>query len=79
MKSNDVYKALFGEEYKRESYKHEGHSFQFMSRIGKQVCSNCGLVMLRNKFTDWSIRMGCLSELHPEYANARKRYTGLDK
>ena len=44
---------------------------------GKQVCKSCGLVALNNDFTRWSIDKGCYSDLHPEYKNARKRFTKM--
>jgi len=69
----DTYKAIFGEDLKKDTYKMIGHSFKLSSRFGKSVCSNCGLVSLRNEFTDWSIRMGCMSSDHPQYEIARKR------
>lgn len=73
----DTYKAIFGEDLKKEQYKMIGHSFKLNSRIGKSVCSNCGLVSLRNEFTDWSVRMGCMSSEHPQYEAARKRYSTM--
>lgn len=71
----ETYREIFGEEMKKEPYKMIGHSFKFNSRIGKQVCSSCGLLNLKNRFTEWSIRMGCLSSDHPGYENARKSLT----
>jgi hypothetical protein len=73
----DTYRAIFGEDLNKESYKMIGHSFVLSSRIGKSVCSNCGLVALRNEFTDWSIRMGCLSADHPQYESTRKRFSSF--
>jgi hypothetical protein len=74
---HDTYREMFGEDYKKESYKLIPHSMVFNKRIGKQVCSNCGLVGLRNVFTDWSIRIGCLASEHSSYQNMRKS-TGID-
>jgi len=68
----DSYKQIFGEEYKQENYKHQAHSFN-KKAAGKPYCSRCGLVALRNKFTQWSITKGCLSELHPDYPRKRKQ------
>lgn len=73
----ETYRAVFGEELKKEPYKMMAHSFKFNKRIGKQVCSTCGLVALRNAFTDWSVRMGCLSSDHPQYDSARSKLTAL--
>jgi len=72
------YKSLFGENLKRETYKLENHSFEFKSRIGKSVCTRYGLVYLKNEFTEWSVRMGCNSNLHPSYEQKRK-LTGFYK
>jgi hypothetical protein len=67
------YHEVFGEKGGKEPYKMVGHSMQFNKRIGKQVCALCGLVGLRNEFTDWSIRVGCMSSDHPQYESVRKR------
>lgn len=71
MRKNDLYKAIFGEDYQQESYKYEPHNFQ-QTKIGKQVCVNCGLVMSNNKFTRWAIDKGCKNSLHPSYQSKRK-------
>ncbi len=71
----ETYREIFGEELKKEAYKMIGHSFKLSSRAGKSICSNCGLVSLRNDFTDWSVRMGCMSSDHPQYEAARKRFS----
>lgn len=71
----ETYKAIFGEEHKKEPYKMVAHSFVFSSRMGKSLCSRCGLVLLRNEFTEWSIKMGCLSSEHPQYEQVRKRFS----
>jgi hypothetical protein len=73
----ETYRAIFGEELKKESYKMIGHSFRLNSRIGKSVCDNCGLVALRNDFTNWSVRMGCMASDHTQYESARKRYSAF--
>ena len=70
--NNSLYKKIFGEELKKEPYKLVPHSFQQNTRIGKSMCKSCGLVQLRNPFTDWSIRMGCMSSDHPNYQQMRK-------
>lgn len=71
-KMKDTYKAIFGEELRRDPYKMEEHAFITNSRIGKGVCRKCGLVALNNEFTQWSIRMGCNSEEHPSYQSKRR-------
>ncbi len=68
----DTYRDVFGEDYKKESYKMEDHAFVHNKRVGKNVCRRCGLVALNNEFSLWSIRVGCLSEEHPQYQSKRK-------
>jgi hypothetical protein len=71
MKHSQLYETLFKEKYRKETYKFEAHSFIQNSRIGKPVCSSCGLIALNNSFTRFSIDKGCLSELHPSYEKER--------
>lgn len=71
MNFKDGYREIFGEEYKQEAYKFVPHSFT-RKAAGKQYCVKCGLVALNNEFTAWSIKMGCNSELHPQYKQKRK-------
>lgn len=73
----ETYRQIFGEEMKKEPYKMVGHSFVLNSRIGKSVCKTCGLVALRNQFTDWAVRMGCMSEDHPNYGRERAKASPL--
>lgn len=72
-KYKELYKHIFGQDHQSESYKLVGHQWEFNKGVGKQVCKGCGLLALRNDFTDWSVRMGCLSYLHPSYESIRKR------
>jgi hypothetical protein len=72
-KFHQTYKDLFGDDYQKETYRLEPHSFYFNKRIGKSVCSYCGLVYLKNPLTEWSVRMGCLSSEHPQYESKRKQ------
>lgn len=71
MKKNDLFKAIFGEEFVKEKYKHVPHSFQ-RTVAGKSYCTNCGLLTLNNPFTNWAIDKGCLNELHPSYKSKLK-------
>ena len=73
----ETYRAIFGEELKKESYKMIGHSFEFSKRAGKHICTNCGLVALRNEFTDWSVRAGCMASEHSQYESMRRRASSL--
>lgn len=76
MKYNDAYRAIFGEDRVQEKYKLIGHSFSRMAG-GKHYCVSCGLVALRNRFSDWSVDKGCLSHLHPDY-NRMRKLTGFN-
>lgn len=69
-----VYEQVFGERYQKERYKMEPHNYSSGRKAGgKPVCSRCGLVALNNEFSRWSVGVGCLSELHPQYSRQRKR------
>lgn len=67
-----AYKEIFGEEFVQGAYKLQEHSFVFNSKLGKSVCTRCGLLSLRNAFTEWSVAKGCFSDLHPQYQTKRK-------
>lgn len=54
----------------------EEHNFQKRFRsIPWLVCTKCGLVRLRNPFTDWCVRQGCNAEDHPQYEQIKKQLT----
>jgi hypothetical protein len=72
MKNSVLYETLFGEKYTKEKYKLEPHNFSG-TICGKPYCVRCGLIAMRNEFTQWSIDKGCLSEYHPQYETMRKR------
>lgn len=74
MKKNELYKAIFNEEYVEEKYKYEGHNFS-RSVCGKPYCVKCGLVALNNDFSRWSVDKGCLSHLHPSYKSQKRKTT----
>lgn len=76
MKYKDAYKAIFGEDFKKEVYQMKPHSFNKVVG-GKHTCSSCGLVALNNPFSQWSVEKGCFSDLHPEFKSVRKRYTRM--
>lgn len=61
---------------KQQAYKMVGHSWTQKKNMSKQICKNCGLVRLNNKFTQWAVDKGCMNELHSGYKAARARYTG---
>jgi hypothetical protein len=52
-------------------YKFESHSPKKIKGIPWLVCNTCGLLYLRNPFTNWAIRVGCYSDYHSEYNKMR--------
>lgn len=61
-----------------DEYKFEHHSWN--SKIGHwPVCQKCGLIMMKNAFSDWAVRMGCNNRDHPQYDAVRFKNTNLDK
>jgi len=54
----------------------EPHNFVKLYRsIPWLVCSKCGLVRLRNPFTDWCVRNGCDADERPDYKKMRDKLT----
>jgi hypothetical protein len=53
------------------SYVNEPHFMERSRVLARLVCKHCGLVALRNKFSEWSVKMGCNSAEHPDYARQR--------
>lgn len=60
---------------KKDPYKMKGHQWSPMKGVGKNYCTCCGLLMLRNKATDWCVDKGCNYQDHPQYYSAMKRLT----
>lgn len=56
-------------------YKMQGHHFIPLARVGKNYCTGCGLVRLRNKISDWCVDKGCNYSDHTAYPAALKRLT----
>jgi hypothetical protein len=55
-------------------YSYEPHQFvKLYKSIPWLVCKSCGMVLLRNDFTRWCNKMGCLNEYHPGYKNAMRK------
>ena len=48
------------------AYKFEGHNPIKRKSMPWLVCKHCGLIYLRNKFTSWAIKKGCMNHWHPE-------------
>lgn len=49
----------------------EPHNWIKIKGIGRDCCNKCGLLLLRNKFTEWCVRMGCDHTDHPQYKYQR--------
>ena len=60
----------------RENYKYEAHSPKKRKNTAYPVCEKCGLIYLKNPFTEWGIRMGCNNNDHPDYEKQRQK-TGI--
>lgn len=62
---------------KQEEYQMEPHSWG--AKIGHwPVCQKCGLIMMKNAFSEWAVRVGCMNALHPSYESVRHKNTNLD-
>ncbi len=57
------------EAYNRRAYRLVPHHFGTRKRMPWPVCKSCGLISLRNRFSQWCEKMGCEHERHPEYAS----------
>ena len=57
-------------------YEYEPHIAVKVKGISWAVCKRCGLIYLKNDFTNWALKKGCNADDHPEYENARMRFTG---
>lgn len=55
---------------KEEVYKMEPHNFSWHI-MHWPVCVNCGLIMMKNPFSEWAQKVGCLNKLHPSYESKR--------
>ena len=70
-------REMLSNRHQKQPYKMKGHSWVPLKGAGKNVCSCCGLMALRNKATDWAIAKGCHHTDHPQYENAMKRLTKM--
>lgn len=48
-------------------YEYESHHWKRMKGIGYDRCIRCGLLALKNPFSQWCIKMGCDHTAHPRY------------
>jgi len=55
-----------------EPYKFEPHRPSKLASLPWMHCQKCGLVYLRNAFSQWAIRMGCNNEDHPQHERYRR-------
>lgn len=62
-----------------ELFKLEPHHFKSVKRMNWQICVHCGLVALKNDFTEWAMKQGCNYRDHTQYQNKRMNYTQLFK
>lgn len=61
-----------------EPFVMEPHNFVKTKCLPWLLCVKCGLVRLRNPFTDWSVKHGCNNEDHPSYRSVMCKLTSLD-
>lgn len=55
-------------------YQADPHHFVPMgkkSRVPYLYCVSCGLINMKNEFSEWAVRMGCNHKDHPSYENKR--------
>jgi hypothetical protein len=50
----------------------EPHHWVKLGRLPWNYCVKCGLVSLKNKFTQWAIKYGCDNESHPQYEQMKR-------
>lgn len=55
----------------KHPYKLQAHNFQSLKKLPWPKCQHCGLLKLRNRFTDWCVRMGCNASDHSGYQQQR--------
>lgn len=56
-----------------EAYEYDAHKWVKCAMVGRERCVKCGLLALRNTFTQWCIRVGCDNTSHPRYKYERGR------
>lgn len=57
-------------------YEYDPHKWIKCTAIGRDRCTKCGLLALRNKFTNWCIKMGCDNANHARYTYERNTCGG---
>lgn len=53
------------------------HKFCKRKYVPWLVCQGCGLIALRNPFSEWCVKMGCDYEDHPDFKNKRANVSPL--
>lgn len=61
----------------REPFVMEPHAWHNLRGIPWRICWKCGLVWLRNPFTQWAVKHGCNNEDHPSHDKMRTKFTRL--
>ncbi len=61
----------FNEISDEEKYTFENHTPIKYKNFPWLVCKHCGLVYLRNRFSQWAVRMGCNNRYHPNHKKIR--------
>lgn len=52
-----------------EDYQYEPHNFSGRTPGNAYVhCVKCGLIMMKNGFSQWAQKVGCNAKYHPSYA-----------
>ncbi len=54
-------------------YVYEPHSWGNLKGITWAICKYCGLLRLKNEFSEWCAKMGCNASDHPQYKSMRKK------
>lgn len=55
-------------------FKPEQHNFTKDAKVCHwQYCTKCGILALRNEFSQWAVKVGCNYADHPSYAAQRNR------
>lgn len=67
---------LLGKNYSTP-YTYEGHSYKPLKGVGKNMCKNCGLVILNNDITRWCVDKGCNYSDHSSYKSVLSKLTKM--
>ena len=57
----------------KEPFKLVAHNFNFHATgTAYKYCVYCGLVAMKNEFSQWAIKQGCMNKDHPSYELKRQ-------